>query len=247
MRFSAKAQLRTNKLPRITIQTMQNFVNLSFPVFGKQLPADHNHRLYAAICKELPQLHEMAGLAINTMAGIADKQGKITLTQKSRLILRLPVEAIAQVYFLADKTLNIGGYKIQLGNPELQTLKAVEILKARLVTIKGYKEAEAFLAAANRQLQNLGIDANIGIPANDKGEPKRLTLKIKHKERQHIIVGFSVVVSDLNPEDSIKLQIHGLGGKRRLGCGLFYPNIPVSRHTRTQRGLGGNYAETTMG
>ncbi len=226
---------------------MPNFVNLSFPVFGKELPADHNHRLYGAICKELPQLHEMEGLAINTISGIPNKQGKITLTQKSRLILRLPVEAIALVYLLADKTLNIGGNKIQLGNPELQTLKAVEVLKARLVTIKGYKEAEAFLEAANGQLQNLGISANLGIPANDKGEPKRLTLKIKHGERQHIIVGFGVIVSDLNAEDSIKLQIHGLGGKRRLGCGVFYPNIPVNRRTRTQRRLGGNCAETTMG
>ncbi|MCA6558614.1 MAG: type I-MYXAN CRISPR-associated protein Cas6/Cmx6, partial [Pseudanabaena sp. M114S2SP2A07QC] len=30
-------------------------------------------------------------------------------------------------------------------------------------------------------------------------------------------------VSGLSEEDSIKLQIFGLGGKRRMGCGVFVP------------------------
>jgi len=155
--------------------------------------------------------------------------------------MRLPVEAIAQVYQLAGQTLEIGGYAIQLGNPELQTLKPVDSLKARLVTIKGYTEPELFLGAAQRQLQALGIDANLGIPANDKGEPKRLTLKISKPTRSYTIVGFSVVVSDLNPEDSIKLQVYGLGGKRRLGCGVFSPAIRVRQHQG-----GSNHAATLI-
>lgn len=206
---------------------MNNIINLSFPVTGTELPADQNYRLLAAICGKLPRLHELEGLAIDTISGIPDKQGKITLTRGSRLLMRLPVEAIAQVYQLAGQTLEIGGSAIQLGNPELQTLKPVDSLKARLVTIKGYTEPEAFLGAAQRQLQSLEINANLGIPANGKGEPKRLTLKISKPTRSYTIVGFSVVVSDLNPDDSIKLQVYGLGGKRRLGCGVFSPAIRV--------------------
>lgn len=206
---------------------MNNVINLSFPLTGTELPADMNHRLCAAICKKLPQLHEIEGLAINTIAGIPDRQGKIHLTSKSRLLLRLPVEVIVHVYHLAGQTLNVGGYTIQLGNPELETLKPVDCLKARLVTIKGYTEPAPFLEAAHRQLQALGINANIGIPANDNGEPKRLTLKISKETRNYTIVGFSVVVSELSPDDSLKLQVHGLGGKRRLGCGVFYPTVPV--------------------
>ncbi|MBD2598364.1 type I-MYXAN CRISPR-associated protein Cas6/Cmx6 [Nostoc spongiaeforme FACHB-130] len=215
---------------------MNNIINLSFPVTGTELWADHNHRLCAAICTQLPELHELKGFAINTITGIPNKQGKISLTHKSRLLLRLPVEAIAQVYQLTGKTLDIGGYAIQLGNPELQTLKPVESLKARIVTIKGYTEPALFLGAAHRQLQQLEINANIGIPANEQGEPKRLTLTIKKKVRGEIkkytIVGFSVIVSELSAEDSIKLQIHGLGGKRRLGCGIFCPNITIYQGRR---------------
>lgn len=214
---------------------MENIINLSFPVVGTELPADHNYRLYAAISKQFPQLHQLEGLAVNTIMGIPNKQGKISLTRRSRLLLRLPVEAIAHVYPLAGQILDIGGYPIQLGNPELQTLKPVDSLQARIVNIKGYTEPEPFLGAAHRQLEALGIRANIGIPANDRGEPKRLTLKIKH----HTIVGFSVVVSDICPDNSIKLQVHGLGGKRRIGCGVFNPVVPVH-----QRRGGERYAET---
>ncbi len=196
---------------------------------GAELPADHNYRLYAAISKQFPQLHQLEGLAVNTISGIPNKQGKISVTPSSRLLLRLPVEAIVHVYSLAGQTLDVGGYPLRLGNPELQTLKPVDSLKARLVTIKGYTEPAPFLEVAHRQLQALEISANIGIPANKKGEPKRLTLKIK----SYTVVGFSVVVSDLTPDDSIKLQVHGLGGKRRIGCGVFYPAVLVYRRQRS--------------
>lgn len=215
---------------------MNNIINLSFPVTGTELWADHNHRLCAAICTQFPELHELKGFAINTITGIPNKPGKISLTNKSRLLLRLPVEAIAQVYQLTGRTLDVGGYAIQLGNPELQTLKPVESLKARIVTIKGYTEPALFLGAAHRQLQQLEINANIGIPGNEQGEPKRLTLTIKKKVGEEIkkytIVGFTVIVSELSAEDSIKLQIHGLGGKRRLGCGIFCPNITIYQGRR---------------
>lgn len=210
---------------------MNKIINLVFPVQGTTLHADHNHRLLGSLSEKIPQLHNFEGLAINTISGIPDKQGTIVLTSSSRLYLRLPVEAIALVYPLVGQTLTIGEYQIKLGNPELQTLQGCESLKSRLVTIKGYTEPMSFLEAANRQLQALEIQANIGIPANEEGEPKRLTLKINKpdQKRSYTIVGFSVVVSDLTEEDSIKLQIHGLGGKRRLGCGVFYPNIQVKK------------------
>jgi CRISPR-associated endonuclease/helicase Cas3 len=204
---------------------MNRIINLVFPVKGTTLYADHNYRLLASLSEKIPELHDFQGLAINTVSGIPDNNGKIALTSSSRLCLRLPVEAISLVYPLVGQTLNISGCSIKLGNPEIQTLQPFESLKARLVTIKGYIEPETFLKAAYRQLQALEIQSNIGIPANNKGEPKRLTLKINKPNRDYTIIGFSLVVSDLNEDDSIKLQIQGLGGKRRLGCGVFYPNL----------------------
>jgi CRISPR-associated protein Cas6 len=225
------------------VKQMNNVINLSFPVKGTQLPADHNYRLYAALSQRFSELHDLKGLAINTISGIPDQQGKIILTKSSKLYIRFPVEAIALIYPLAGESLKIGDHIIELGNPELQTLQPIDTLKARLVTIKGYTEPSSFLEAVQRQLEALEIKANIGIPANKNGEPKRLTMKINKAQakRSYTIIGFSVVVSDLTSEDSIKLQIEGLGGKRRLGCGVFYPNIKVN-HFQGEK----SHAETVI-
>lgn len=216
---------------------MNPLVELVFPVKGTKLHADHNHRLLGSLCEKIPTLHDLKGLAINTISGIPDKQGTVTLTPQSRFYLRLPVDAIPLVYPLVGQVLTIGEYQITLGSPKLQTIQAHESLKSRLVTIKGYTEPDSFLQAANRQLQGMEIHANIGILANEQGDPKRLTLKINKssEKRSYSIVGFTVVISDLKDEDSIKLQINGLGGKRRLGCGVFYSNVPKQKtyyHTK---------------
>ncbi|MBP0000675.1 MAG: type I-MYXAN CRISPR-associated protein Cas6/Cmx6 [Cyanobacteria bacterium SID2] len=206
-----------------SLSNPHHLVQLCFPVKGTELPADHNYGLYSALSHQSPDLHTLDRLSIDTIPGIPNKTGKISLCRYSRLLIRLPVDALSQVYTLAGQQLKIGSHTIQLGNPELQTLKPFDTLRARLVTIKGYMEPTTFLDALDRQMKDLGIDALAGIPANDEGNPKRLTLKIK----KYTVVGFSVVVKELSPEDSILLQVKGLGGKRRMGCGVFVPEIPM--------------------
>ncbi len=46
---------------------------------------------------------------------------------------------------------------------------------------------------------------------------KRKTFQVHGKQ----VVGYSVLASGLNPEDSITLQENGLGGRRKMGCGFF--------------------------
>ncbi len=94
-------------------------------------------------------------------------------------------------------------------------------MRSRIVTIKGFQEPEPFLEAAKRQLEPLGISGTIAIPLNTEGELDRKAIKIK----QYSVVGFGLEVSGLSDEDSIKLQTHGLGGKRRMGCGVFSPSL----------------------
>jgi len=39
----------------------------------------------------------------------------------------------------------------------------------------------------------------------------------------HLIQGFSLVIHDLKPDASLRLQYAGLGAERRYGCGIFIP------------------------
>jgi len=199
--------------------SVELFVDLSFPVRGSQLPADHGYALLSAIAKYVPSIKEHQDIAILTTAGFGDREGKILLTEHSHFRLRLPVTKIPMVYPLAGKELRLGVHKVQLGIPTIHTLKPRSHLRSRLVVIKGYEEPTSFLAAAKRQLEALEIQGELSIPSDRHGQPARKTIKIK----RFTVVGFTVDVRGLNEEDSLKLQVCGLGGKRHMGCGVFIP------------------------
>jgi CRISPR-associated protein Cas6 len=120
---------------------------------------------------------------------------------------------------LAGQRLTIGTHEIQLLIPQISQLQPTDKLRSRLVTIKGFQEPGAFLEAAQRQLDTLSIQGHLSIPLNLDGEPSRKTIKIK----RYSVVGFALEITNLSDEDSIKLQMLGLGGKHRMGCGIFTP------------------------
>ena len=70
-----------------------------------------------------------------------------------------------------------------------------------------------------RQLNDLGIQGTASIPMNVEGELDRKAIKIK----RYSVIGFGLEVANLSEENSLKLQEHGLGGKRLMGCGIFEP------------------------
>jgi CRISPR-associated protein Cas6 len=194
------------------------YIDLCFPVIGEMLPADHGYGLYSALTHWNESIHALEGLSIQTITGIPDKQGKIYLTERSQFRMRLPHEQIPLVYGLAGKALTIGKHTIRLGIPQIDLLQPSANLKARIVVIKGYQEPESFLEAAQRQLTDLGINGLVKIPIIQT-ESSRKTIKIK----RFTVVGFGLEIGDLNDEDSLLLQKIGLGGKRRMGCGVFIP------------------------
>lgn len=195
------------------------YVELSFGIVGETLPADHGYGLYSRISNFCSAIHTQEGISIQTITGIPDRQGKIYLTNKSRLRIRLPGDYVPLVYSLAGKQLTIGVHSIRLHIPQIFTLQPASSLRARIVTIKGFQEPEAFLEAAKRQLDALEIRGITTIPLNARGETDRKVIKIK----RYSVVGFGLEVTNLNDEDSIKLQIQGLGGKRKMGAGIFVP------------------------
>jgi CRISPR-associated protein Cas6 len=196
---------------------LEPFVELCFPVRGKYAPADHGYALFAACVHINPEIRQQETVSILTIPGFPDKQGKIILNEHSCLRIRVPIPQIPLVYKLAGKSIRLGVHEIQIGIPEVFTLKPTSKLKSRIVVIKGHSEPQSFLVAAQRQLDDLEISAQISIPKDRHGEFCRKTIKVK----RYTIVGFTTEVSGLSDEDSLKLQQWGIGGKRHLGCGYF--------------------------
>ncbi len=208
----------TQTYPKETLTPKLPWVELCFSIIGQTIPVDHGYGLYSAIAHFEPELHKLDTVGIHTIAGIP-KEGVIQLTKNSRLRIRLPMDQVRLVYPLAGKPLRIGNHTIRLEIPEISLLEPAEKLRSRIVIIQGYQEPESFLAAAQRQLEQLGIQAKAFITKNTDGSPKRRSIKIK----RFTVVGFGLEIINLSNEDSLILLRHGIGGKRKMGCGVFLP------------------------
>ena len=187
-------------------------VDLAFRLNGTVVPVDHGYALYAALSQVVPEIHQATDIGVQPIRGIYSGDGKLQLSDSSRLVLRLPDAAIHPYLKLAGKRLKVGEDPLSIGVPEVRMLLPVVRLRARLVTIKGFLQEDEFLAAAMRQLQSLHVTCETRLG-------QRRTFRIKEKQ----VVGFDVTVGELSAQDSVRLQEHGLGGRRKMGCGMFVP------------------------
>ncbi len=204
-----------------------NYLDLAFTLTAQQpIPVDHGYALYGAISRLLPDLHSENGLGIHPIRGRQIVDRMLMLMPWSTLTLRVADGQIAPLLPLAGKSLRIGESTLRIGVPEVQALVPAPVLRSRLVIIKvahvdpaSALDEQQFLVAARKQLDALGIAAaaRVAIPVTKDGQPRRRTLRIKHRE----IVGYELIVEDLSADESLTLQIHGLGGRRHMGCGVF--------------------------
>ena len=186
------------------------------------LPADHGYLLYSAMSRVLPEAHQADGYGVHPIRGRQLGGRTLQLTEHSRLVIRTDAEQLARFLPLAGKSLRLLDRSLRIGVPQIFSLVPATALRSRLVTIKLPETAsqkdevakESFLAAISRQLAALGISAQ---PKYSLG--KRRTLRIKDKE----VVGYEVLVESLTAEESLALQGHGLGGRLKMGCGIFTP------------------------
>ncbi|MGE0104539.1 MAG: type I-MYXAN CRISPR-associated protein Cas6/Cmx6 [Blastocatellales bacterium] len=189
-------------------------VELHFHFTGTTLPSDHGYGLYGAISRAIPEAHSADWLAVETIPGVARGDGVTRLDGQASLKIRIPQDRVPLMLKLAGKRLEVDGHAIRLGAPRIFLLKPSPQLYARIVTIKGFTEPEPFLTAVCRKLDEMGV----------KGEPvvgPRRVIKVG----KHTIVGFALAIHELSDEGSIILQEQGLGGRRRMGCGIFWPIV----------------------
>lgn len=190
-------------------------VELQFPFTGTTLPSDHGYALYGALARIIPELHEASWAAIETVPGISSGHGVTYLDPDSSLKIRLPQEKISLLLRLVGQRIEMDGHAIRLGNPQIKLLNPSPQLYARIVTIKGFTEPETFKDAVHRKLQELSISGEPSVG------PRRVV-----RVGNHTIVGFALAVHELTDDDSLLLQESGMGGRRRMGCGIFFPIAP---------------------
>ena len=195
------------------------YIDLKFAITGHTIPLNHGYPLYAAISHQFPVIHDLTTLSIHPITGKPEFPHLLHLTEDSYLCLRLPINQVPLIYRLAGKTLTLNKHQIRLGLPESTFITSHHHLYSRLVVIRGFDEPQPFLEAAQRQLNQRNITATLTLTNRPSGEPIRRTIEIKGKT----LVGYGVKITDLNEKDAISLQEKGIGGKHKMGCGVFVP------------------------
>ena len=210
-------------------------VDIGFRLTGREIPADHGYALYGAVSRHVPWIHDSAqeALGIHPINGLLAGNRLLDLTPSSRLTFRLDSDHVRELMPLAGKELDLDGHKLRVGVPTTYTLKPAATLRSRLVTFKHRMDPDPFLAKAQEELSKLSINGTPGLiersgarslegrkeQTADRSTFIRRTLRIHDKE----VVGFALDVSGLSADESLRLQEHGLGGRRRFGCGIFVP------------------------
>lgn len=185
-------------------------VDLCFPVLGKLLSVDHGFALYGAISRVLPVIHEDRDVGLKLVRGRYVGNGLLDISPASELVLRLPVSRVGQYLGLAGKKLEVSGHGLRVGVPHTRALIPATALYSPLVTTRNGQVQERFEAEIRSQIAKLALKGQLAIG-------KRRTFQMHGKQ----VVGFEVLVSELTAPESILLQEHGLGGRRKMGCGFF--------------------------
>jgi CRISPR-associated protein Cas6 len=192
-------------------------VDIFFGVRGNGVFADHGYALYGAVARvlETPEdawFHQLEQVGLHLIRGVYGPRGRLLLGPRARFGLRLPATLIPKVLALAGKRLVVGGDTLRVGVPHVQALRPASVLAARVVTTRNGQDDRRFDREIARQLSGLGIAASA-----IRG--RRRVFRIK----DNTVVGYGVRVSGLNAAESLLLQEHGLGGRRKMGCGVFVP------------------------
>lgn len=189
-----------------------DWVEMHWSVMGDRLHADHNYRLYSALVEDNPVLKTI-DWQLGTITGVPDKGGWIKLGRRSQLMIRCQMQDINN-FDLANKMLRIGQSFVLLGEIAIAPIEPKESLSCRLTIIKLEEGTRVdlfqFGCALGKQLNALGVGT---LPT----EIGRGAIQVKGD----LVVGYGVKFERLKPDESIKLQVAGLGGKRKMGCGVF--------------------------
>jgi CRISPR-associated protein Cas6 len=196
---------------------MTPIVDVFFGVRGSRVSADHGYALYGAVARVLETredawLHQLDEVGLHLVRGAYGSNGRLLLGTRATFGLRLSAGLVPKVLALAGKRLVIAGDSLLVGVPRVQVLRPAAVLAARLVTTRNGQDEHRFDREIAHQLSGLGITASA-----IRG--RRRVVRIKDKT----VVGYGVRVAGLDDAESLRLQEHGLGGRRKMGCGMFVP------------------------
>ncbi len=191
-------------------------VDVQFDLPAGEIPADHGYVLHAALVGLLPWLREVPELAIHPVHGApSGRNDNLVVNRRVKLVLRLPVERLADARALVGMRLDLGTGELLIGEMKEKRLAPFATLYSHFVAL-GVDDELAFLVEAEAQLEKISVHGGL-IPG------KKRTMHLPEGE----VAGYSLMLHDVDPQESLHLQETGLGLYRGQGCGIFIPHKSI--------------------
>jgi len=200
-------------------------VDAVFAISCRSLPVDHAYALSQAVQAALPWFAGEPEAGLHTIHGAASGAGwmrpegpdeRVELSHRAKLALRLPRRRLEDAAALVGRTLEVAGAAMRVDRLSARPLSRIRTLFSRSLVLAGDEES-AFLAAAGAELGALGMKPATMLCGRE------VLLATPHRTYRTR----SLMVAGLSLEQSLDLQRRGLGGERKLGCGVFIPHKDV--------------------
>ena len=200
----------------------EDVVDLLFKLQGQSLDIDHAYALAQALRDHLPpEVCERVGVHGVRLAGSGNgwnrpeqPDAELPLSRRARLIIRVHRDQIDEVRQLSTRRLQVGHQPIEVGASSERKLSILGTLHARAIRCEPEQSEDEFMRAVAAQIEALGIEVRKMIC----GRSGQIRLGVD------TLFTRSLMIADLKPEESVRLQQLGIGDSRFIGCGLFVPH-----------------------
>jgi len=186
--------------------------DVQFEVQGSRLPVDHGYLLFQQLSRLLGWLATEELVGIQPIHGADTGSGELILSRRARLVVRTPARRVEELLALTGQTIEIAGLPLRIGPGKLRPLAKHTPLFAHCV-VTGSAEETAFTADIIRLLDEMHITCRFVCG-------RRQTIATAEGP----VSGYSLMLHGLPIEHSILIQQQGIGGYRRIGCGIFIPH-----------------------
>lgn len=187
-------------------------VDVVFAIDGHALPRDHAQALRQVLSAQLPWLDADPVAGIHPIKVVQGSGEQALMSRRTSLLMRVGVERAQELLALPGLELSVGGHLLRLSRPHRRELLPHTTLYAYRVVAESADEL-TFMAAVDLELTELAIGGE-----RVCGKHQRMVAS------GGVLDTFSLMLHALSPEQSLRLQQHGLGPHRLLGCGIFVPH-----------------------
>ena len=196
-----------------------HMIDLQFDLVGATVPADSAMLLSDAMHKILPWLAQDSGAGIQLLKGAETNSGDATvnINRRTKLFLRIPKTRVPDTLTLVGRVLDLAGHPLRVGNFKTRAFTPFSNIYSHFVDT-GSASEEQFVQDVMRELDG-HFQLRCGFIC---GRQQSL------QGPSGILHGYSLMLHDLPPHKSLRLQDEGMGHNRLLGCGIFIPHKSIA-------------------